>query len=297
MSEAAISNKIRESIQPFRKECLYQTGWAGELSFAEIHAQLIPNMNRLLRYYRRPAAYIPDILQEAFMRLWSDLYHEPDMLAKANKGDALRMVLDRTRTPYFVRRAVSREVYLDDLAIRSGDPDEFVLEGYEGRYYKEHSEFSRAVDIRIDFECVIQQMAEKYMHSQAHLVALYYITTEVRPDDAAELAGRGGTKKSWWLTSIVKPMREELAKLLGVFVPTKLDWKKKFISGDEAPFWELVDKLKGRQSYRMVEVMCGMAEHENCKSMAARLDLPLHMVHMYRRKAHEELRKAYRCSA
>lgn len=297
MHNTITSNSIRESIQPFRHECLYQTGWAGELSFAEIHATLIPNMNRLLRYYRRPVAFIPDILQEGFMRLWSDLGQEPTMLANSNKGDALRMVLDRTRTPYFVRRAVSREVYLDDLATRSGDPDEFVIEGYEGRYYKEHSEFSRAIDIRIDFESVIKQMAEKYIDSHAHLIALYYITTDVTPEDAAKLAGRGGTKKSWWLTSIVKPIREELAEMLGVFVPTKLDWKKKFINGDEAPFWEVVDKFKGRQSFRMVEVLCGMCEHENCKSMAARLELPLHMIHMYRRKAHEELRKAYRCSA
>ena len=217
MSEATSRNKIRESIQPFRHERLFQTGWADELSFAEIHTDLVPNLNRLLRYYRKPAVYIPDILQEGFMRLWWDLCQEPDMLEKASRDDALRMVLDRTRTPYFARRAVTREVYLDDLATRSGDPDEFVIEGYEGRYYKAHSEFSRAVDIRIDFEDAMQQMAEKYMDSHAHLIALYYITTEVSPDDAAELADRGGTKKSWWLTSIVKPMREELAELLGLF--------------------------------------------------------------------------------
>jgi len=297
MSVTTLNSKIRESIQPFRHERVFQTGWSGKLSFAEIHADLTPNMNRLLRYYRRPAAYIPDILQEGFMRLWSDLCQEPDMLAKANKGDALRMVLDRTRTPYFARRAVTREVYLDDLATRSGDPDEFVIEGYEGRFYKDHSEFSRAIDIRIDFANVMQQMAEKYMDSHAHLIALYYITTDVSPDDAAELAGRGGTKKSWWLTSIVKPMREELAELLGVFVPTKLEWKKKFASGDEGPFWNVVDTFKGRQAHQIVEIMHGMAQHENCKSMASRLDLPMHTIHMYRRKAHEELRKAYRCSA
>jgi hypothetical protein len=99
MSELAISNNIHDSIQPFRHERLFQTGWAGEISFAEIHANLIPNMNRLLRYYRRPVAYIPDILQEGFMRLWWDLCREPEMLANANKDDALRMVLDRTRTP------------------------------------------------------------------------------------------------------------------------------------------------------------------------------------------------------
>jgi hypothetical protein len=291
------THKIRQSIKPFRHERTFPTGWAGELRFSEIHANLIPNMNRLLRYYRRPAAYIPDILQEGFMRLWWDLCHQPDMLANADKGDALRMVLDRTRTPNFVRKAINREIYLDDLATRSDDPDEFMIDGYEGRYYTEHSEFSRAIDIRIDFENVIQHMAEKYSDSLPHLVALYYITTNVSPDDAAELAGRGGTKKSWWLTSVVKPMREELAELLGVFVPTKLGWKKKFIGGDEGPFWQVVDTYKGRQAHRMVEVLCGMSEHENCKSMAQRLDLPMHMVHMYRRQAHEALRKAYRCSA
>lgn len=297
MSVTVSNHKIRQSIKPFRHERTFLTGWAGELSFAEIHANLIPNMNRLLRYYRRPAAYIPDILQEGFMRLWWDLSHEPGMLAKANKGDALRMVLDRTRTPNFARKSIRREIYLDDLGTPDNDPDEFMIDGYEGRFYIGHSEFSRVIDIRIDFENVIQQMAEKYMDSLPHLAALYYIITDISPDDAAALAGRDGTKKSWWLTSVVKPMREELAELLGVFVPTKLGWKKKFISGDEGPFWQVVDTYKGRQAHRMVEVLCGMSGHENCKSMAERLDLPMHMIHMYRRKAHEALRKAYRCSA
>ena len=129
------------------------------------------------------------------------------------------------------------------------------------------------------------------MHSHAHLIALYYIATGVKPDDAAELAG--GSKKNWWLTSIVKPVREEFAELLNVFVSTKLNWKKKFIRGDECPFWSVVDKFKGRQSHRMVEVLHGMAQLESCRSMAARLDLPMHIIHMYRRKAYDELRKAY----
>lgn len=42
MSELTISNTIRDSIQPFRHEQFFKTGWAGELSFAEIHANLIP---------------------------------------------------------------------------------------------------------------------------------------------------------------------------------------------------------------------------------------------------------------
>lgn len=118
-----------------------------------------------------------------------------------------------------------------------------------------------------------------------------------RPDDAATLAGRGGTKKCWWLTDIVKPIREELAEKLSIFVPAKQNWKTKFFSGDETPFWQLVDKLKAGEAYHMVEVICGLSLHENCKSMAERLDLPIYIVHMYRRMAHEELRKVYRCSA
>ncbi len=47
MSEATSRNKIRESIQPFRHEQIFQTGWAGELSFAEIHTDLVPNLNRV----------------------------------------------------------------------------------------------------------------------------------------------------------------------------------------------------------------------------------------------------------
>lgn len=146
------------------------------------------------------------------MRLWEDLSQNPNMLAKANKGDAMRMVLDRTRVPGFVNRSIRREVYLDDLATRSGDPDEFIIEGYEGRYYADRSEYSRAIDIRLDFEQIIQIIADKYQDSHAHLVALYYITTDVSPHDAVSLAGRGGTKKSSWLTSVVKQIREELAK-------------------------------------------------------------------------------------
>lgn len=35
-------------------------------------------------------------------------------------------------------------------------------------------------------------MAEKYMDSLPHLVALYYIIIEVGPDDEAAIAGRSG---------------------------------------------------------------------------------------------------------
>ena len=290
-------SELRFTIRPFPRVTRYPTGWAGELSFAEIHADLIPNMNRLLRYYRKPAAYIPDILQEGFMRLWWDLCQEPDMLAKADKGDALRMVLDRTRTPSFVRKSLSREVYLEDLATRSGDPDEFVIEGYEGRFFTEHSEFARAIDLRIDFERVIQQMAEKYMDSLPHLAALYYITTEVGPDDAAAIAGRSGTKKCWWLTSVVKPMREELAEQLELFKPQPETWRDRHLAGIEAPLLRLVTRYQAAGNLRMAATVQSMGAYESCKTLVERLGLPQSTIHMLRRNAHKALNKAYGCSA
>jgi hypothetical protein len=48
---------------------------------------------------------------------------------------------------------------LEDLATRSGDPDEFVIDGYEGNFYTEHSDYSRRVDLRIDIERAIQHLA------------------------------------------------------------------------------------------------------------------------------------------
>lgn len=63
--------------------------------------------------------------------------------------------------------AITREACLDDLATRSGDPDEFVIKDYEGRYYKAPPKFSHAVNIRTDFEDTIRQVVEKYMDSHA----------------------------------------------------------------------------------------------------------------------------------
>jgi hypothetical protein len=113
-------------------------------------------------------------------------------------------------------------------------------------------------------------MAEKYIDSLPHLAALYYITTS-GPDDAAAIAGRDGTKKSWWLTSVVKPMREELADLLGIFRRQPVQWKDKFLAGDEIPLWRLVDQYEAKGNERMAATLKSLAAHESCKALVERL--------------------------
>jgi hypothetical protein len=138
-------------------------------------------------------------------------------------------------------------------------------------------------------------MAEKYINSLPHLAALYYITTEVSPDDAAAIAGRDGTKKSWWLTSIGLTMREELADLLGIFRRQPVQWKDKFLAGDEIPLWRLVDQYEAKGNERMATTLKSLAAHESCKALVKRLGLPKTTIHMLRRNAHKELNKVYGC--
>ena len=218
MHDSAVSNNNRFGIRPFPRIATYPTTWGGNMTFEQIRDSLTPNINRLMRYYRYVEVDIPDMLAHGFMRLWEQLVEQPDFLTTVDHGGAIKWVMYRSGISHY-RKFYRREMYLEELATRSGDPDEFIIEGYEGRFYSGHSDYALHVDLRVDLERVIQQMAEKYMDSLPHLAALYYITTEVGPDDAAAIAGRSGTKKCWWLTSMVKPMREELAEKLEVFNP------------------------------------------------------------------------------
>ena len=194
------SLSVRNKIRPFPHEAQYPTRWGGEMTFAQIRDSLTPNINRLMRYYRYVEVDIPDMIAHGFMRLWEKLVEQPDFLTTVDHGGAIKWVMYRSGHLHY-RKFYRREMYLEDLATRSGDPDEFIIDGYEGRFYTGHSDYSRHVDLRIDLERAIQHMAEKYIDSLPHLAALYYITTSVGPDDAAAIAGRSGTKKSWWLVS------------------------------------------------------------------------------------------------
>jgi len=39
------------------------------------------------------------------------------------------------------------EVYLDDLATRSGDPDEFVIDGFDHVHSSGYAEYAEAIDL------------------------------------------------------------------------------------------------------------------------------------------------------
>ncbi|MBL8166167.1 MAG: hypothetical protein JNJ61_29560 [Anaerolineae bacterium] len=287
---------IRSKIRPFPRVATYPTGWAGLRTFEQIYDDLIPSFNRLLRYYRNHELDIPDLIAHAFMRLWIDISADTSMLATTDKGGALKLLLNRTN-PQLYRKFYRREMYLEDIATRSGEPDDFVVDGYDHSHVIGYATYAEAIELRIDIEKVITEMAEKYMDSLPHLVALYYITTEVGPDNAAAIAGRSGTKKCWWLTSVVKPMREELCEKLELFKPRHQTWRDRHLAGVEAPLLRLVARYEAEGNLRMAATVQSMAAYESSKTLVDRLGLPKYTIHMLRRNAHKELNKVYGCTA
>ena len=294
--EAARRARIRAQIRPFPKEQHYPTGWNGAMTFAQICAALTPSINRLMRYYRYVDVDIPDMIQHGFMRLWEELSQQPELLADKDQGGAVKWVMYRSGSSHY-KKFYRREMYLEDLATRSGDPDEFIIEGYEGNFYTGHARYAEAIDQRIDIAQVMDFMGEKYQYSRAHLAALYYITTSVALEDAAALAGRDGTKRAWWLTSIVKPMRAELCDLLGLARPGQSTWQEKVRAGDATPLLHLVERFETAGDQRMATILRGLADNDSTKTMMEQFDLPKSHVHYLRRKAHQELNRAYDCRA
>lgn len=286
--------EIRSPIKAYRPEAHYPTGWNGEMTFAEIRDVLTPSMNRLMRYYRYVEVDIPDMMAHGFMRLWEELSAHPDFLAEMDQGGAVKWVMYRSGISHY-RKFYRREMYLEDLATRSGDPDEFIIDGYDHQHRIGHATYAEAIDLRIDIEQALKRIADKYQHSLAHLAALYYITTSVGLEDAAQLAGRGGSKTCWWLTKVVKPMREELCELLSLARPGKTTWEEHVQGGHKNPLLQLVEEFEAAGNERMAVTIRGLAEHESTKSLMERLELPKSHVHYLRRTAHQKLNQAYGC--
>ena len=160
LNEAEDRVKIRAQIRPFPRIATYPTGWAGRRTFEQIYDELIPSFNRLLRYYRNAELDIPDLIAHAFMRLWMDLSEDATLLANLDKGGVLRLLLNRTN-PQLYRKFYRHEMYLEDLATRSGEPDEFIIEGFDCGHQIGHSTYAEAVDLRLDIEKAITELAEK----------------------------------------------------------------------------------------------------------------------------------------
>jgi len=151
----------------------------------------------LLRYYRNHELDIPDLIAHAFMRLWRDISANVFMLAAVEKGGAIKLLLNRTN-PQLYRKFHHREIYLEDIATRSDNPDDFIIDGFDHSHIIGYATYAEVIELRIDIEKVITEMAEEYMDSLPHLAALYYTppksdqTTQQPSPDAVTRGNAGG---------------------------------------------------------------------------------------------------------
>jgi hypothetical protein len=130
-------------IRPYPRTATYPTGWAGCLTFEQLYDDLIPNLNRPLRYYRSADIDLPDLIAHAFMRLWLNLSADPNFLAHEDRGGTLKLLVNRANVQVY-RKLYECEIYLEDFATRSRDPDEFIIDGLDRGHGVGHAAYAEA---------------------------------------------------------------------------------------------------------------------------------------------------------
>lgn len=161
MFDNDIRSNIRAKIRPFPRVATYPTDWTGQRTFEQIYDDLMPSFNRLLRYYRNHELDIPDLIAHAFMLLWIDISADTSMPATADKGGALKLLLNRTN-PQLYRKFYRLEMYLEDIATRSGDPDDVLIDGFDYPHIIGHATYAEAIELGIDIEKVTVETEKIY---------------------------------------------------------------------------------------------------------------------------------------
>lgn len=251
-------------IKPFPRVAMYPTSWAQPMTFEQLHDDLTHYASNVMKSYGILPHQLPDCLQNGFMALWETLSAQRDFLAQKTRRQAVFFILARSKISTMQYQAGMYDS-LDALVThdwnRTADEQ---IDGMQHRNGERWAGWATEIDMRIDIERIMHKLANKYMSSTKHLVALYYHTTQVGKE-AAAIAGKGGTKKCWWLTSVVKPMRSELCEKLELFAPTKETWQDRYSAGIEAPLLRLVERYEADGNLRMVATPQSMAAYESCK--------------------------------
>lgn len=208
-------NTIRRQIAPLHPKPTYLTEWAGRQTRAQIYENLAPYASNIMKLYGVLPHQIPDCIQNGFVALLEQLMVEPYFLACKTRRQAVYFILARCKISSIRHRenqCDSFEALVTDD--RHDTADEHAITGWEFHRDERWAAWATDVDLRLDIERVMGKLAEKYMHSAKHLIALYQVTTSVMQRDAAQLAG----VSHWnWLKNYVRPVladvRHEFAQV------------------------------------------------------------------------------------
>jgi DNA-directed RNA polymerase specialized sigma24 family protein len=204
-------------IKLFPRVAVYSTGWAGELTFEQLHDELALYASNVMRRNGFRLHEIPDGLQNGFMALWQTLSAQPDFLTKKTRRQAVFFILARSKVST-MRYQEDKYDRLEDLISDDwhNTADEHIIDGMQHQRGERWAGWATVIDMRIDIERVMHKLATKYADSLKHLVALYHVTTQVSRVDAANIAGV--TPWNWYKTYVLPVLAEVRYEFAQVFL-------------------------------------------------------------------------------
>jgi len=203
--------------------------------------------------------HIPDLLQQSWLRLWSELYTNPGLFANMPKTIAACYIANRCGATTYMDYLKRYDSYHD--LFQAADPnsepfEDTITEIVIGSSVKSsgrpgHASFTRNVDILIDIEKVMWEMAAWCGDDRRKLVALYYVTTSVRGTDLNLLMGGSVTKApgrsprsnnlTYWARVVKKKLQEVMADYKPI-EPNRHFWRTCLERGETEPIVELAKK-------------------------------------------------------
>ena len=295
MNNSMSRKSIKNQIQPFPSVATYPTGWAGNRTFAQIMDDCTPLAATLIRKHNIAFRDFPDALQRGFMVVWERLIQDTRMFAHSDKYSVACIVEANCGANYWRRH--ERHLSLDALedTITEDHPDEWMVTGLEANRSECWAAWATATDMRIDIERIIVQLVAKYEgkpepHSFRFLVALYYVTTQVKLEDAAIVAG---INHHYLLDDYVSVVRKDVHQAFGELYRPGTRWIEKFKCGHQQPAMLMLEKYQ--HNPRMIYAIQSLLKDQ--PPTEARLKCPWPNSNQYRARAQKALMKAYGCSA
>jgi len=231
-------------IRPFPREDVYPTRWAGERTFAQIMDDCTPLAAYLIRRYKKINPHeFPDALQRGFMVVWERLSQNPSLFADADKIAVAGIVRSNFGDNYHQRH--QRHLSLDALEDQGLDAaDEWMVTGFEANRTEVWAAWATATDLRIDIERIMGRLADIYQkmcepHGFRHLVALYYLTTQVELKDAALIAD---INHHHLLDNYVSVVRKDVMREFGELYQPGTRWIEKYKRGHMEPALLILEK-------------------------------------------------------
>lgn len=170
-----------------------------------------------------------------------------------------------------------------------------MLTGLEAERSEIWAAWATAADLRIDLERIFARLTAEYEalpepHRLRFFVALYYVTTQVKLEDAALVAG---INFHYLLDSYVSIVRRHVEAAFGELYQPGTRWLDKFKRGHQAPALRLLAQYADNP--RMTYAIRSLLDEQHPTD--ARRACPWPNNNQYRARAQKILMRMYGCSA